>query len=55
MLADRPLVGHLQPQLLPNEFRLFPVGAYLIIYRPDTRPLQIIRFWHAARGTPDVG
>jgi len=31
--------------------RFFPVGAYLIIYRPDSerRVIRILRFWHAAR------
>jgi addiction module RelE/StbE family toxin len=54
MLAERPLLGHTQPNLLPEQFRVFPVSSYLIIYRPETKPLQIIRFWHAARGVPDL-
>jgi plasmid stabilization system protein ParE len=53
-LARRPYIGHTRTDLLPEEFRIFPVGSYLIVYRPETKPLQIIRFWHAARGTPDL-
>jgi len=53
-LARRPYLGHTRTDLLPEEFRILPVGSYLIVYRPETTPLQIIRFWHAARGTPDL-
>lgn len=52
-LAVRPLLGHTRPDLLlPEDIRVFPVGSYLIVYRPHTKPLQIVRFWHAARRTP---
>ena len=54
MLARRPYIGHTRTDLLPEEYRIFPVGSYLVVYRPETKPLQIIRFWHAARGTPPL-
>ena len=53
-LAQRPSLGHTRTDLLPERFRVFPVGSYLIIYRLDTKPLRIVRFWHAARGTPPL-
>lgn len=48
-LANAPEIGPTLPQK-PNT-RFFPVGVYLIIYRPDTkrRIVRILRFWHAAR------
>ena len=48
-LADAPEMGPALPQR-PNT-RFFPVGSYLIIYRPDARQrvVRILRFWHAAR------
>jgi toxin ParE1/3/4 len=48
-LADAPEMGPRLPQKLDTRF--FPVGAYLIIYRPDARKriVRILRFWHAAR------
>jgi toxin ParE1/3/4 len=48
-LADTPEMGPRLPQ--KSDTRFFPVGSYLIIYRPDTkrRVVRILRFWHAAR------
>lgn len=48
-LADVPEMGPKLPE--KPETRFFPVGSYLIIYRPDTkrRVVRILRFWHAAR------
>ena len=48
-LVDAPEMGPTLPQK-PNT-RFFPVGSYLIIYRPEAkqRVVRILRFWHAAR------
>jgi toxin ParE1/3/4 len=48
-LADAPEMGPRLPQR--SDTRFFPVGSYLIIYRPDAkqRVVRILRFWHAAR------
>ena len=53
-LVHAPEMGPILPQK-PNS-RFFPVGSYLIIYRPDTQRqmVRIRRFWHAARGTRPV-
>jgi toxin ParE1/3/4 len=50
-LADAPEMGPKLPQ--KPDTRFFPVGSYLIIYRPDVkrRVVRILRFWHAARRT----
>jgi len=32
--------------------RFFPVYSYLIVYRPDTKPLQVVAVLHGRR---DVG
>jgi plasmid stabilization system protein ParE len=42
-LADMPQLGHLRRDLADEDIRFWPVHSYLIVYRPDTRPLQIIR------------
>jgi len=50
-LADAPEKG---ARLAQNPaIRFFPVGSYLIIYRPDAKQgvVRILRFWHAARRT----
>lgn len=48
-LASAPEMGPILPRKPSTRF--FPVGAYLIIYRPDAvrRVVRILRFWHAAR------
>ena len=48
-LVDASEMGPTLPQK-PNT-RFFPVGSYLIIYRPEAkqRVVRILRFWHAAR------
>jgi toxin ParE1/3/4 len=48
-LADQPVLGHLREDLTDEPFRFWPAGAYLIIYRPDTNPLEILRVVHGAR------
>ena len=40
--------------LAASAFRFWPVRSYLIVYRPDTTPVQVVRFWHGARGVPNL-
>ena len=48
-LAKTPGMGHLREDLADRRHRFFLVYSYLIVYRPETRPLQIIRVLHASR------
>ncbi len=48
-LAEFPRMGHVREDLADKSLRFWPVYSYLIVYRPDTRPLQIIRVLHGAR------
>jgi plasmid stabilization system protein ParE len=48
-LAKTPGLGHLREELADRRHRFFLVYSYLIVYRPETRPLQIIRVLHASR------
>lgn len=50
LLANAPDMGVLMLDRPCTRF--FPFGPYLIIYRPDTgrQTVQILRFWHSARG-----
>jgi len=48
-LAKKPALGHWREELADKRHRFFLVYSYLIIYRADTDPLQIIRVLHAAR------
>lgn len=42
-LAKVPGMGHIREDLVDRRHRCWPVYSYLIVYRPDTTPLQIIR------------
>jgi antitoxin ParD1/3/4/toxin ParE1/3/4 len=48
-LARTPGTGHLREDLADRRHRFFLVYSYLIVYRPDTQPLQVVRVLHASR------
>jgi antitoxin ParD1/3/4/toxin ParE1/3/4 len=48
-LAAIPGMGHLRTDLADEPLRFWPVYSYLIIYRPDAKPLEIVRVLHGAR------
>lgn len=48
-LAKNPGIGHYRRELADEQYRFFLVYSYLIVYRPGTQPLQIVRVLHAAR------
>lgn len=48
-LADMPGIGHYREDLLDRRHRFWAVGQHLIVYRWQTRPLQVISIVHGAR------
>jgi antitoxin ParD1/3/4/toxin ParE1/3/4 len=52
MLADSPGMGHARDDLTPEPVRFWSIYSYLIVYKPDSKPLEILRVLHGAR---DVG
>lgn len=50
-LAHLPMIGHQRPDLTDDPDTLFfcVQSYYLVIYRKETDPLQIIRVLHGAR------
>ncbi len=42
-------MGHLRNDLADESLRVWSVYSYLIFYRPDSIPLQIIRVLHGSR------
>lgn len=48
-LAEQPGRGHLRDDLTHEPVRFWRVGAYLVIYRPDTEPLTVLRVIHGSR------
>lgn len=51
-LAEFPLIGEQHRSSRRRSVRLFPVGNYVVYYRPVQEGVLIMPVWHAARGTP---
>lgn len=51
-LARTPGAGHWRKNLTDEPVKFFPVYSYLIVYRPETKPLEIVSVLHGHR---DVG
>ena len=53
VIASAPQIGRSVEDLAPN-LRTFPIGSYLIFYRPMEDGIQLIRVIHGARDiTPE--
>ena len=48
-LAGAPGAGHWCKNLTDEAVKFFPVYSYLIVYRPETRPLQVVSILHGHR------
>ena len=48
-LADNPRMGHLREDLAAQPLRFWLVHSYLIVYRPVTEPLEVVRILSAYR------
>lgn len=55
-LAQFPEIGRMVPEGDDPAIREIIVRAYRIVYRVDRteQTVEIMRFWHAARGTPQL-
>jgi antitoxin ParD1/3/4 len=52
LLADNPLIGHERKDVTDKPIRFWPVYKYLLVYRPDRKPLEILRIIHGMRDLP---
>ena len=52
-LASMPYLGRQRKELLPA-VRSFPVGNYVIFYRPIDDGVEIVRILHGARDLPPL-
>lgn len=48
-LAENSGIGHLRTDLADEALRFWRVHSYLVVYRPDSSPLQVVRVLHGAR------
>ena len=48
-LAQMPFIGHMRKDVKNPAYRFYVVYSYLIVYRPETNPLKVVRIVHGAR------
>lgn len=48
-IGDFPGIGHARPELIDESVRVYAIFSFLVIYRSDTKPVQILRIIHGAR------
>lgn len=55
-VGDSPRIGRMVPELEDEDIREIIVRPYRIIYRVNHKAeeIEIIRFWHGKRGTPEL-
>jgi toxin ParE1/3/4 len=53
-VAKNPGVGHWREELADKRHRFLLVYSYLIVYRYEAKPLQIVRVLHAARNVQSI-
>src|SRR5271157_5516188 len=53
-LAKSPGIGHRRKDLTDEAVKFFPVYSYLIVYRPDTNPLQVVSILHGRRDVEQI-
>jgi plasmid stabilization system protein ParE len=51
-LAAFPRIGHIREDVADESLRFWSVYSYLIAYRPERKPIEIVRVLHGAR---DIG
>lgn len=43
------MIGHIRRDLVGDDVRFWSVFKYLIVYHPQTKPLQVVRVLHDGR------
>ncbi len=54
LLGRNPGIGHAREDLTDRPVKFWPVYSYLIVYDPETKPVQIIRVMHGMRDVEEV-
>ncbi len=53
-LAAHPRMGHVRPDLTAKAIRFWTVHSHLIVYRPESVPLKVLRLLHGSRDPSDL-
>jgi plasmid stabilization system protein ParE len=51
-LAEMPEMGHVREDVADPSLKFWNLHSYLVVYRPDTRPVEIVRILSGYR---DIG
>ncbi len=54
LLGSEPGVGHVREDLTDRPLKFWPIYSYLIVYDPESKPVQIIRILHGMRDVRDI-
>lgn len=54
LVAEMPGIGHRRTDLPDASLRIRTVFSYLIIYKSDSEPLEVVRIIHGKRHIPDI-
>jgi len=54
LLGNKPGVGHLREDLTVRPVKFWPIYSYLIVYDPETKPVQILRVLHGMRDVEEI-
>jgi toxin ParE1/3/4 len=53
-LSGMPGAGHQRRDLTNENVKFFPVYSYLIVYRPETKPLEVAAILHGRRDVEEL-
>ena len=54
LLGNEPGAGHVREDLTSRPVKFWPVYSYLIVYDPETKPVQIVRVLHGKRAVEEI-
>lgn len=56
LLGQFPELGRIVPEFSDSTIREIVVRSYRVIYRVDHvhQKIEVVRFWHGARGAPEI-
>ncbi|HYW47665.1 MAG TPA: type II toxin-antitoxin system RelE/ParE family toxin [Bryobacteraceae bacterium] len=53
-LAKMPGMGHWRRDITDEPVKFFLVYSYLIVYRPEKKPLQVVAILHSSRDVAEI-
>ncbi len=53
-LSQMPHMGHTRHDLSEKSLRFWPLHSYLIVYNPESKPLNIVRVFSGYRNVSDL-